>query len=431
MKLTCSALQRRQILVFVVGWIAYAATYCLRKPLGVIKTDLETDLNISKSQLGWLDTALLLPYAVMQMLLGPVGDKLGPRKTFGVCMILSGISMASFGYWSNFYMFCLLLFLNGTAQAQCWPNVMKTLGLWFSDNVRNTIFGMFGTCAFAGGIIGTAIAVFLQTTYGWRSVFFIPSVLLICLGIIVLLCFHQPDELNIDVPGKAATSASSSSTKSELTWFQLWKIPMLAEVAVAVFCLKAVRYCMYMWLPMYLLNSLKYSKTEAGMFSTTFEIGGVVGSAVIGFVLDRLFKGRSLYGTCLCTGLSGVSLLLFMLTGNWGMMFNCLFLFLAGAFNCGPDTILGGSIPAELGEMDGRNAAAATVGLVNGFGSVGTFLEGPIIGIIATAYGWSGMFYFMIILSFIGCVAVFRASVIKSRLPRPIPDEEPLKVPLV
>ena len=26
----------------------------------------------------------------------------------------------------------------------------------------------------------------------------------------------------------------------------------------------------------------------------------------------------------------------------------------------------GGSVPAELGEMDGRNAAAATVGLVNG-----------------------------------------------------------------
>ena len=34
---------------------------------------------------------------------------------------------------------------------------------------------------------------------------------------------------------------------------------MLPEVAVAVFCLKAVRYCMYMWLPMYLLNYVSYS----------------------------------------------------------------------------------------------------------------------------------------------------------------------------
>ena len=28
--------------------------------------------------------------------------------------------------------------------------------------------------------------------------------------------------------------------------------------------------------------------------------------------------------------------------------------------------IIGGSVPAELGEMDGKNAGAATVGLVNG-----------------------------------------------------------------
>lgn len=36
---------------------------------------------------------------------------------------------------------------------------MKALGSWYPDKVRNSVFGMFGTCAFAGGIIGTALAV--------------------------------------------------------------------------------------------------------------------------------------------------------------------------------------------------------------------------------------------------------------------------------
>jgi sugar phosphate permease len=71
---------------------------------------------------------------------------------------------------------------------------------------------------------------------------------------------------------------------------ELWKIPMVPEVAITVFCLKVVRYCMYMWLPMYLLQQLKYSKTNAGMFSTMFEIGGIIGSASIGFVLKKYFK---------------------------------------------------------------------------------------------------------------------------------------------
>lgn len=51
-----------------------------------------------------------------------------------------------------------------------------------------------------------------------------------------------------------------------------------------------------------------------------------------------------------------------------------------------------------------------------GFGSVGTFLEGPIIGLISAHYGWSGMFYMMIGLSGVGALAVLRAlSIYNSR----------------
>jgi OPA family glycerol-3-phosphate transporter-like MFS transporter 1/2 len=62
---------------------------------------------------------------------------------------------------------------------------------------------------------------------------------------------------------------------------------MVAEVAITIFCLKVVRYCIYMWLPMYLLQHLNYSKQNAGMFSTMFEIGGIFGSASIGYVLKK------------------------------------------------------------------------------------------------------------------------------------------------
>lgn len=43
-----------------------------------------------------------------------------------------------------------------------------------------------------------------------------------------------------------------------------------------------------------------------------------------------------------------------------------------------------------------------------GFGSVGMFLEGLIIGLIFVYYGWFGMFYMMIGLSGVGVLVVFR-----------------------
>lgn len=90
-----TSLQSRQVFTFIITWLSYASTYLLRKPLGVIKPDLEKTLRLKKSQMGWLDAALLLPYAVMQMLLGGLGDRIGARKALSICLIGSALSMAS------------------------------------------------------------------------------------------------------------------------------------------------------------------------------------------------------------------------------------------------------------------------------------------------------------------------------------------------
>ncbi|XP_050411594.1 uncharacterized protein LOC126826657 isoform X2 [Patella vulgata] len=407
-------LKARQILIFILGWLAYASTYLLRKPLGVIKADLEVSLSISKTELGWLDTALLLPYALMQMCLGQVGDRIGARLTLGMSLILAGLSMISFGYWNTTPVLGLLLFINGSAQSQCWPNCSKILLSWFADRVRNSVFGMFGTCAFGGGIIGTFLAVILQTNYGWRAVYVPPSLIAIFLGTLVLIFYRQSSEAGVDIPGRVSASQAKIDTRSS-SLYEIWKIPMVAEVAISVFCLKVVRYCMYMWLPLYLLRQLNYSKSLSGIFSTVFDIGGVAGSALIGILIDRFYAGRSIFGNAVSVALSTIFLICFNLTCTWGMTFNAVFMFLAGAFSSGPDTLLGGSIAAELGEKGNRNAAVATVGLINGFGSVGTFMEGPIIGFISTYYGWSGMFYFMIILSIIGTISCFKAAKIHKK----------------
>lgn len=47
---------------------------------------------------------------------------------------------------------------------------------------------------------------------------------------------------------------------------------------------------------------------------------------------------------------------------------------------------------------------------ISGVGSIGTFLEGPIIGWIVAQYGWSAMFTCMILLSVFGAMTSFRAA---------------------
>ena len=73
-----SSVQRGQILSFSLVWLAYFVTYLLRKPLGVVKTDLAAELELSKAELGWCDTALVLPYAGVQIFLPSITDRYSP-----------------------------------------------------------------------------------------------------------------------------------------------------------------------------------------------------------------------------------------------------------------------------------------------------------------------------------------------------------------
>ncbi len=102
--------------------------------------------------------------------------------------------------------------------------VNKGLGNWVSDDQRNSVFGYFGTCPFVGGIIGTAFAVHLQETYGWRQAHYIPSIVCVLMGALILYFFQSPKELNCEVPGKESNIVSNKE-QNAMSMQELWKIP--------------------------------------------------------------------------------------------------------------------------------------------------------------------------------------------------------------
>lgn len=97
----------------------------------------------------------------------------------------------------------------------------------------------------------------------------------------------MPSELNIDISLDNVTEDNSVENVNSPGVLNVCRLENVPELLIAVICVKLVRYCLYMWLPMYLHEALNYSKAQAGMLSTTFEIGGVLGSALIGVFINR------------------------------------------------------------------------------------------------------------------------------------------------
>ena len=75
---------------------------------------------------------------------------------------------------------------------------------------------------------------------------------------------------------------------------------------------------LYLWLPLYLNEALGYSSFTSGMLSTLFDIGGVLGGPIIGFMSDR--DGKTLnwiYKACLY---SSVTFIILAFVSHYGIM---------------------------------------------------------------------------------------------------------------
>ncbi|CAG7835331.1 unnamed protein product [Allacma fusca] len=419
-----SILQRNQLAVFATTWLAYSILYFLRKPLGVIKPSLEKEFGVSKTDLGWLDVGLLLPYALVQIFSSQLSDRFGSRLTISLCLTIAGSAMFTFGMWESYGMLVFIMFINGAMQGPCWPACCKAVCAWYPDAKLNSIIGFMSTSVFVGGALGTALAVQLQSSYGWKMVHVPPGVAAVALGVLVYCVLYTPEEKHMSIPGKEVVVNSLQRIGEEpppkKTMWQMWKIPAVFEISMTVLCLKVVRYCMFMWLPMYLVHYLNYSVAKAGLFSTVFDIGGSLGSPVIGMVLDRKFKKSTMLGMWIFVTISSVSMALFALTARWGVFYNAIFMFLAGATNGGTDSLLAGSVSMKIGEANGMKLGAAVTGLINGFGTLGAVVEGPLVGFISDNYGWDAMFTLMILLSAAASLMVFRAMTIQRRTERQI-----------
>ena len=140
------------------------------------------------------------------------------------------------------------------------------------------------------------------------------------------------------------------------------------------------------------------SHKTAGMLSTIFDVGGVLGGISAGFISDRL-DARAVTSIIflIC---SIPALVIYRMYGSISMYFNISLMFLSGYFVNGPYALITTAVAADLGTQDsikGNSRALATVtAIIDGTGSVGAALGPLLTGYISTT-GWNSVFLMLIL----------------------------------
>ena len=151
-------------------------------------------------------------------------------------------------------------------------------------------------------------------------------------------------------------------------------------VALGALFVKVTRYSLMFWLPLYLIQRLRYSPGEAGYTSSLFEISGIRWSAV-----GRLHFGQvHAVPPGARSGDDDVGPRIGVLdihpelaaTGSLGV---ALSIGLIGIMNYGPDTLLQGAASQDVGAKWGVGKAS---GFVNGVSSFGQMFSSYLVAYI-------------------------------------------------
>lgn len=167
------------------------------------------------------------------------------------------------------------------------------------------------------------------------------------------------------------------------------------------------------------------SDKTAGILSTIFDIGGVLGGVLAGFISD-VIDARAVTSVTFLL-LSIPALILYRIYGSVSMVTNIGLMFVSGLLVNGPYSLITTAVAADLGTQDlikGNSRALATVtAIIDGTGSVGAAL-GPLLAGYISTRGWNSVFLMLIFAIFFA--SIFLVRVAKTEIGRMVSEGKEL-----
>lgn len=397
--------------IFYAMFIGYVFYYFTRKSFTFAMPALMQDLGYDKAQLGILGSVLYISYGISKFASGVVSDQSNPRYFMAFGLIITGITNILFGMSSSLILFALFWGLNGWFQGWGWPPCARLLTHWYSQSERGTWWSVWSTSHNVGGFLIPIVAGFCAQYFGWRYAMFVPGVLCIGVGLLLMNRLRDtPQSLGLPPVEKYRNDYSVKPTKENATEKELTTREILFDyvltnkwlwlLALASFFVYIVRMAINDWSALYLIETKKYSMIKANACVSLFEIGGLFGMLVAGWLSDKLCSGRrGPMNVLFSFGMVG-SVLFLWLFPQATMLLDSVTMFTIGFFLFGPQMLIG----LTAAELSHKKAAGTASGFAGWFAYFGAASAGYPLGKIAQEYGWNGYF---IILMACGIITVF------------------------
>ena len=187
------SLSLRVILPFALG---YYLSYLFRTINSVIAPNLLADVGLNAGGLGLLTGAYFLSFAIFQLPLGVLLDRMGPRKTEALLLLLAALGSLFFALAESASGLVLARALIGVGVSACLMASFKAFVDWFPKNQLPLTNGLILMAGGFGAMSSTIpVEAALQVT-GWREVFLgLATLSVVAAAAVYFIVPERPKEL--------------------------------------------------------------------------------------------------------------------------------------------------------------------------------------------------------------------------------------------
>ncbi|MFV0415553.1 MAG: MFS transporter [Chthoniobacterales bacterium] len=399
--------------------IGYALFYFCRKNFSMVNKPLSEEFGFSATQMGVILSTATILYAFSKFFSGVLADRMNARYLMGFGLILSAIVSILFALSPNFssalglssplIFFIIFWSLNNLFQGTGVPPCSKALTYWYAPKESGTAWGIWNSSHQIGGALILILSGYLVANYGWESAFYVPAVICLLGGLFIIAQFRDtPQSMglpSVEVFKKVDTSFhEASEEEQEAFWPTMQKYilknPMIWLVCIGNFFIYIVRISVLDWGPRFLQESKGFSEEASAFAASGFELSGILGAFISGWISDVVFKGRR--GPVMVVFMLALALCIYgLLVVGEGQQWTIAWILIAlGFFVYGPQML----VAVAAADFATKKAAATAVGLTGFFGYAGATVSGIGTGMIVDRLGWNGAFIAFIIVTLIGTV---------------------------
>ncbi len=172
------------LLPFAAG---YYLSYLFRTINALIATRLMADLGLKAADLGALTSVFFLSFAAIQLPLGIMLDRYGPRRVQTVLLPAAALGAALFAVADSFAALVIARALIGVGVAGSLMAGLKSIILWFPRERVSLANGCFIMLGALGAVTATAPAETLLQLIGWRGLFKVLAALSTACALLIYL----------------------------------------------------------------------------------------------------------------------------------------------------------------------------------------------------------------------------------------------------